>query len=412
MKNKIYYGEYSLEHWIKLIFKKDIVLPEYQRYFVWDERKMKNLLVSIKNEQFVPPITIGNYREIDSGENINLILDGQQRLTSIFLSFLQIFPDKESYKKRLSRSDIFADENDFDNSGENDHIDNIIEWKFSSLLMYGKNKKQIINNLPREYYKDISKELENLNLDNEFFQNNYLGFCYLVPAGNENNEQQKYYSSVFRNINIQGMALLDQESRAALYYLEKNLKEFFDPTFLQNIKVNNSKLDFVRYLSLISEYLYVNKDTNGVAVGSSRTMEKYYEDYIYQMIGNDDQDAKHKFIKIPSEFKQGDYNKQLSNLKQMVEEFGLKGNFESIIDIDLYMFGLVYNVVFLNRTFSKEEVHKIKFKIKNCNMHLKNFQSEDGSYRGELHRKNPAALKYLRLRMHASIAIFEEKNYA
>ena len=74
MKNKIYYGEYSLEHWIKLIFKKDIVLPEYQRYFVWDERKMKNLLVSIKNEQFVPPITIGNYREIDSGENINLSL--------------------------------------------------------------------------------------------------------------------------------------------------------------------------------------------------------------------------------------------------------------------------------------------------------------------------------------------------
>ena len=26
MKNKVYYGEYSLEHWIKLILKKNIVL--------------------------------------------------------------------------------------------------------------------------------------------------------------------------------------------------------------------------------------------------------------------------------------------------------------------------------------------------------------------------------------------------
>lgn len=35
MDNKVYYGEYSLDHWIKLILKKDIVLPDYQRNFTW-----------------------------------------------------------------------------------------------------------------------------------------------------------------------------------------------------------------------------------------------------------------------------------------------------------------------------------------------------------------------------------------
>lgn len=39
MENKVYYGEYSLKHWIDLILSKNIELPEYQRYFVWEEKK-------------------------------------------------------------------------------------------------------------------------------------------------------------------------------------------------------------------------------------------------------------------------------------------------------------------------------------------------------------------------------------
>ena len=39
MDNRVYYGEYSLRHWINLILKNNIDLPEYQRYFVWNEKK-------------------------------------------------------------------------------------------------------------------------------------------------------------------------------------------------------------------------------------------------------------------------------------------------------------------------------------------------------------------------------------
>lgn len=56
MKNKVYYGEYTLKHWIRLMLREEIVLPEYQRHFVWSERDLKRLITSFKEGQFVQPV--------------------------------------------------------------------------------------------------------------------------------------------------------------------------------------------------------------------------------------------------------------------------------------------------------------------------------------------------------------------
>lgn len=55
MENRIYYGEYSLKHWIELLLKKQITLPEYQRSYVWDENAVKRFIKSLKDKQFIPP---------------------------------------------------------------------------------------------------------------------------------------------------------------------------------------------------------------------------------------------------------------------------------------------------------------------------------------------------------------------
>ena len=55
MNNKVYYGEYSLKHWINLILKGNIKLPEYQRYFVWNLEKTNDLILALKEKQFIPP---------------------------------------------------------------------------------------------------------------------------------------------------------------------------------------------------------------------------------------------------------------------------------------------------------------------------------------------------------------------
>ena len=86
MQNKVYYGEYTLEHWIKLMLTQNIVLPNYQRHFVWRKRDFRRLLQSLKDGQFVQPVTIALYN--DGTLKQNLILDGQQRLTSLLLAYL------------------------------------------------------------------------------------------------------------------------------------------------------------------------------------------------------------------------------------------------------------------------------------------------------------------------------------
>ena len=87
-----YYGEYSLEQWIKLMLTKEIVLPPYQRAFVWTKEDVQELINSLQEGLFVPPITIGNY-----GGTTNYILDGQQRLSALLIAYLELFPKKEEF---------------------------------------------------------------------------------------------------------------------------------------------------------------------------------------------------------------------------------------------------------------------------------------------------------------------------
>ena len=100
MMNKVYYGEYTLKHWIKLMLTGGIILPKYQRHFVWQERDVKRLIQSLKEGQFVQPVTIALY---DEGLNRhNLIIDGQQRLTSLLLAYLGYFPNKRMFEPPIS----------------------------------------------------------------------------------------------------------------------------------------------------------------------------------------------------------------------------------------------------------------------------------------------------------------------
>ena len=61
MDNKVFYGEYTLRHWINMILRQDLILPEYQRFFVWTEKKMDLLVETLLEKRFVPPVSIGVY---------------------------------------------------------------------------------------------------------------------------------------------------------------------------------------------------------------------------------------------------------------------------------------------------------------------------------------------------------------
>ena len=383
MNNKVYYGEYTLRHWINLILKKNIILPDYQRYFVWDQNKAKELIKAFNEKQFIPPVTIGSFKS--EKESINLILDGQQRLTSILLAYIGYFPNKIINQKELK----FMDEND--NLTEDELMNNILEWNFNELLKKGSTKEQIKENLSEENYIKFD-----FHIDEDFFDNNFLGFSYLVPLLANDKEQQKFYSKVFRSINIQGVSLLAIESRAALYYLDKDLEDYFVPKFIEKIYVNDSKVDFVRYLALLSQY---KKDKTADELGKrfAGKMEKYYEEYIYFTIGEEDSNI---FIKYSEVFKdKKEYKKMYINLKESLKELELFKKYSSIIDIDITLFGLIYFIVFEKKEIDYSKKESI---IKEINKEIEKIKKIDMR-----HVKNPAAFKYLRCRVRRSIEIYE-----
>lgn len=91
--------------------------------------------------------------------------------------------------------------------------------------------------------------------------------------------------------------------------------------------------------------------------------------------------------------------------------------FDSIIDCDLYYFGLIYLIIFENKNMDlqnwsgiikklDEQIRKYKapYLDKNGNLTYEYSESASTSY----HQKNPSALKYLRERVEKSIAIYRE----
>jgi uncharacterized protein with ParB-like and HNH nuclease domain len=386
MDNKVYYGEYSLKHWINLILKKNITLPEYQRYFVWNERKVETLIETFKNKEFVPPVTIGAFKKNDTNENY--ILDGQQRITSILLAYLGLYPDVQTYKKTI---ELFASDND-ESDEEDNTFDNILEWNVAEFTKRGNSKKDILSGISEGNYKEVD-----FNIDDDFLENNFLGFSYLVPQTSCEREQQKYYSSVFRNINIQGETLLPQESRASLYFLDQNLRDLFAPIFCNRIQIKlvNSitSADFIRYLSLIAQY-YNDGNENKIARGYKQKMEKYYEEYIYTAISDETSTIYGKFSNV---FPNKEYTDPLNSLEEALNELGICDVHKSIVDVDTYLFGLVYHIVYKNKKIDLSRKDQLK---QSLNRKITVFKKNTS------HQKSPNNLGHLRERIRESVSIY------
>lgn len=389
MDNRVYYGEYTLKHWLDLMLKKNIVLPEYQRYFVWDENRVKTLIETFNKNQFVPPITIGAYTK---GNTVrNLIIDGQQRLTSLLLACLNLFPDKTKYAKLVEN---YANENDDTPDDEDMPYDNLLEWRYSVLTDKGCTLDDILKKIKDGNYKTLG-----ITLTEDFLKTHYLGFCYLVPEASSNNSQKKFYSSVFRNINIQGEPLQPVESRQSLYFLDERLKDFFEPPFSKDVLLDAKKyggvgrMDFVRYMSLLTQY-HVSQQFSSVAYGYRFKMEKYYEEYIYSVVGEVPSD---KFGNFETLFARRNFTTELNRLSTYIDQLGLKDIYSSIINMDLFFMGLIYNVVIFKHELSIIDVEEFKHIV----------QSKIDEFKNDMyHSRNPAALKHLKKRMESSITIY------
>jgi hypothetical protein len=340
-------------------------------------------------------VIIGAVKE--NGEWNNYILDGQQRLTSILFAEQNKYIDKADYLSKKPGNQIEATADDVANIDEDSDVEEIkmIKWNFDVIV---KNKQINSEEITKEYYKPL---LDMAKTD-EFFDIHYLGFAYIKPNNDVNeDEQSKFYSDIFRNINTGGTKLTRQESRKSLYFLKEELKDFFSPEFLGNIKVLTSSkegglIDFIKYLSILSQYKGNNSRLLKYGGRDWEKNENYYKNYIMAIVDKDGNNNLNFDISFPT----NPYNNdRIEQLRVAIEQLGVPKTFDSIIDLDMYFFGLVSEIVFSNKQLDETKKDQLKNELKAKITELKETEN---------HKDNPSALKYLKFRIAASMEIYSK----
>lgn len=384
MKNRVHYGEFTLDYWLEQLVSGGIVLPEYQRSFVWTKEQIINLINSIAKDEFIPPVTIGKLNDK------NIIIDGQQRLTSIVLAYLNLLPSERKYKKTVK----IEGENEDDDLEEEHYF----EWTINTLKELGANINDIKNAL------SDNDDYENLGIrfvDEEFLKKHYLGFSYIIPHSSiMEDDQHRFFSTIFRNVNIGGTNLLKTESRKSLYYLNNAYVPLFSPEFTKSVFVKQfgadpQPIDFLRLLALVFDYSK-NEDSSKVMKGYKTKSENYYEIFISDTVNPNS--ASGIFKKMTDVFPEKDIESKMNTLKKEWTKLSMPHELLSIIDVDMYMFGLIYWVLVKQKQLDNAKIENLKTCL---NDEIKEFKRDSS------HVKSPASLKYLRNRITASINTYK-----
>lgn len=424
MKSKTYYGEYSLMHWVNMILNGDISLPDYQRSFVWHEKDIKRLLKSISEDQFIQPVTIALYPDAKTKTSKNLILDGQQRLTSILLAYIGYMPDLSKFAK----DDILAIGDD-SALADDETSAKSIKWTFKEILCRNVQDNKLSQIRARLAADDKYLPLMIDGLQGEgdretkivdYLKRKFLGFSYIVPDTTDVVEIQNGYTSLFRNINYFGKKLTTLGSRRSLYYTNTNYKSFFEgiteqqQSVLCNISIKENMdfntIDFVRYLSTLSQYIVVNNSSNILKYYSAySSRESYFADYVSYILGLDQEDNTEKFngFTLSTVFPDNCWKNRFVKLKEAVErmkeEWGLevkegRSAFKSWIDADYWLYGLIYQIVFKGKELNddlEQLFRSVKEKIK----------EKKDPHIG--YPKTPNGLTNLRSRIQDSISLYQ-----
>lgn len=423
---RVYYGEYTLQHWIDLMLSGNIKLPKYQRHFVWQKSDISRLIKSLKEKQFVQPVTIAMYNT--GQEKYNLILDGQQRLTSILLAYLGYIPDRQAFLH-----EHMAEEDDSNNDDMQPDETGSILWDYTCLLGKDNHKEAIVERLSRDNrYIDISRE-SFMPLGNDFWESTYIGFSYIIPESDNHTEIQGLFTRLFRNINYFGKKLDALESRRSLYFQDESLTNYFEgktmngEDVLCGLKIMENLqpcgIDFLRYLSILSQYFSNDENPNKVLVGYSAyiSREGYYADYVSYILGQgaEEQEMRsNKFdsFKFKRVFPNDCWQQRYYNLKQAVERLReympLKDDcsFTTWMESDFWLFGLIYHIVFKGKLLNDNLTHKYNWKGRLVTTTLqRKMESTINKMKTPDYLKNTNRLGNLRERMKLSCDIYS--NY-
>jgi hypothetical protein len=437
-ENRTYYGEYSAEHWFQLMLTRKIQLPEYQRSLAWSINKARYFVNSLCSYQYIPTITLGHFHN----KNLVYILDGQQRLTSILMARLGYYPDPNYFKSGTTVQSNAAAKNNFQSSDT--YPNQRINWTFQRMLdewEASNPEQQSIEELQawlkqQPGYVEFSTTLN----EQESFANYYLAFALIVPDTTATDAYiNRFYAVTFRNMNYLGATLTSNESRRSLYYMDSSLINFFEGKTTHNTSIlealpikpgsganTDSISDFIRYIAILTQYHFLKNGENGENAKSANTIsdistndkrEQYYYAFINSILQFETDSSSSEFGNSPittyfgrNSIKwQERYDAVATSTKELAAKLPKNMSLKSVIDVDYFFFGLLYTILFENKSIDIQEslVNDIQEAIQlHRDPPIKGKQKK-ATYKASLKDK-PNQVKFLQPRMEQSIKIYEK----
>lgn len=175
----------------------DYMLPKYQRKFVWEKPDVSNLILSLIKNIPIPPL----YLYYNNKDGKYVILDGQQRITSLFMYYKNLFYKGNAQRKRLDFEDISKQLDTMD-EGQSQSVYKYLEEKYNLVRSGFTISNQDITF--ENFQEDSKRILRRKDLDVVFVQ------C-------ENKNPNKIYTEIFKLLNSAGKELSSQEIRNGIY---------------------------------------------------------------------------------------------------------------------------------------------------------------------------------------------------
>lgn len=185
-----------------------VKIPGFQRNYVWDLRRASKLIESLIIGLPVPQVFL--YEE---GRNSFLVIDGQQRLMTIYYFVRGRFPKRD---KRVEIRRIFNEEGEIPDSiiGNDDYFDNF-NLRLPEVAVGRPNKFNRLNYQTLDDYR--------LQFDLRTIRN------VIVKQVRPSDDDSSIYE-MFNRLNTGGILLTPQEIRASLYH-----SLFIDTLFTLNL---------------------------------------------------------------------------------------------------------------------------------------------------------------------------------
>jgi len=191
-------NDFNIRTIYDFIITGSIKIPDFQRNYVWDLKRASKLIESIITGIPIPQIFL-----YEKSKNNFLVIDGQQRLMTIYYFINKRFPRKE---KRSELRDIFDERREIPKEIlENDNY--FIRFNLK-LPPKSENKPNILDNLNYDTLDEYKRTFELRPIRMVIIKQN-------MPPNDDS-----VIFEIFNRLNSGGANLTPQEIRASLYYSE------------------------------------------------------------------------------------------------------------------------------------------------------------------------------------------------